>query len=105
MPQPRIEIERPLSDRIPGHGRVESPAGAGPDSSEPTASGGREGCTEGTRPFASIKGCLIDDGKPGDGKGEEKRMAMDDRTLLRSTDEEWSTLAAQGADMDWVVSR
>jgi hypothetical protein len=48
---------------------------------------------------------LIDDGKPGDGKGEEKRMAMDDRTLLRSTDEEWSTPAAQGADMDRLVSR
>jgi len=31
-------------------------------------------------------------------------MATDDRTLLRSTDEEWSTLAAQGADVDRIVS-
>ena len=31
-------------------------------------------------------------------------MAIDDRTALRRTDEEWSALAAQGADVDRIVS-
>ena len=31
-------------------------------------------------------------------------MATDDRAALRRTDEEWSALAAQGADVDRIVS-
>jgi ketosteroid isomerase-like protein len=38
------------------------------------------------------------------GRHKEERMATDDRTALRRTDEEWSALAAQGADVDRIVS-
>jgi ketosteroid isomerase-like protein len=31
-------------------------------------------------------------------------MALDDRTLLRNTDEVWAALARQGADVDRIVS-